>query len=198
MVKVPAQYQGQVSSAAQQLGIPESVVAAQINDESGFNPNVTSYAGAEGIAQFLPGTFREYGHGSPYNPDDAFRAYVNYMGTLLHQFQGNVRNALAAYNAGPGNLRAGYGYADGILKEAGQGVSVTSGKGQTKPAGMWDWVTDNPISNVLTFPSDIIKPFQELDTILTWWWTNKMRFGFIMGGSIFLIIGLVFFAKEPQ
>ena len=51
------------------------------------------------------------------------------MSTLLHQFGGNVRNALAAYNAGPGNLQGGYGYADSILAAAGKGVSYTASGG---------------------------------------------------------------------
>lgn len=136
---VPKTYVPWVRGAAQGTGLPASVVAAQINDESGFNPSVTSSAGAEGIAQFLPSTFKSYGKGSPYNAADSQTAYVNYMNTLLRQYNGNVRNALAAYNAGPGNLQAGYGYADAILSKAGVAASATAGGkskyGATRPDG---------------------------------------------------------------
>lgn len=136
---VPKTYVPWVRGAAQGTGLPASVVAAQINDESGFDPSVTSSAGAEGIAQFLPSTFKSYGKGSPYNAADSQTAYVNYMNTLLRQFNGNVRDALAAYNAGPANLQAGYGYADAILSKAGIPATASAGPkgryGATRPGG---------------------------------------------------------------
>lgn len=117
---VPDQYVELVQTSATALGIPPGIVAAQIDYESGFDPNALSPAGAEGIAQFLPSTYNGLGiGGSPYQVPDAFRAYVLYMGQLLKQENGNVFNALAAYNAGPGNLGAGDGYAQHIFSVAG-------------------------------------------------------------------------------
>lgn len=136
---VPQQYITWVRTAAQQTGLPASVVAAQINEESGFDPTSTSPANAQGIAQFLPSTFSQYSKGSPYNVNDAHTAYVGYMNSLLKQYHGNVRNALAAYNAGPGNLAAGYGYADTILSKAGTSRAASAGSpstfGGTRPGG---------------------------------------------------------------
>lgn len=136
-VAVPANYQLWVQQAAAGTGLPETVVAAQINDESGFNPNATSSTGAEGIAQFEPGTWAGLGvPGSPYNPQDALQGYVKEMSELLAQFHGNVRDALAAYNAGAGNLAAGYGYADVILSAAGHdGTLSVSNPGAGAPSG---------------------------------------------------------------
>jgi Transglycosylase SLT domain len=124
---VPQQYVSDVENAASALGIPASVVAAQINDESGFDPTAVSSAGAEGIAQFEPGTFAEYGSGSPDNVSDAFAAYTAYMGALLKQFGGNISEALAAYNAGPDNLAAGAGYASTILGNSGSDATKSTG-----------------------------------------------------------------------
>lgn len=121
-VAVPAPYHGWVNTASAHTGIPANVVAAQISQESGFNPRATSPTGAQGIAQFEPGTWKSQGvAGSPYDPNAALQGYIKLMGSLTHQYGGNLRNALAAYNAGPGNLQAGYGYADTILKNAGHG-----------------------------------------------------------------------------
>jgi len=117
-VDVPAEYVEDVNNAAAQLGIPASIVANQINLESSFNPNAVSPAGAEGIAQFEPGTFSSYGTGSPFNASDAFAAYVKYMSALLKQEKGDIWSALEAYNAGPGNLGAGNSYAATIFSRA--------------------------------------------------------------------------------
>jgi len=100
--------------------VPVPVVAAQIDLESSWDPSVTSPTGAEGIAQFEPGTWDKWGKGSPFVPRDAFPAYGRFMGYLLGQEQGDLRRALAAYNAGPDNVPAGYGYADTILSAARQ------------------------------------------------------------------------------
>jgi len=116
--------------AAGVIGIPSSVVAAQINEESGGNPSAVSPTGAQGVAQFEPGTWTSEGcSGSPDNVTDAMKCYAKYMYQLLQTEHGSVRDALAAYNAGPGNLQAGYGYADTILANAGQSQGITGSGG---------------------------------------------------------------------
>lgn len=135
---VPAQYAAGVCSAASALGVPVQVVAAQINMESGYQLNAVSSTGAQGPAQFEPGTWSGEGcSGSPFNWNDAIACYTKYMGSLLKQEKGSVRNALAAYNAGPADLAAGYGYADTILKNAGQpsNITGTGGTGSTSGTG---------------------------------------------------------------
>ncbi len=69
--------------------------------ESGFDPNAGSPAGAQGIAQFMPGTAAAYGLADPFDPVAAIDAQAHLMSDLLRQF-GSVELALAAYNAGPG------------------------------------------------------------------------------------------------
>jgi soluble lytic murein transglycosylase-like protein len=126
-VQVPDWAVPYIRRASAGTGIPYSVCAAQAYVESGFQANVVSSAGAEGFWQFLPSTFASYARGSPFNVGDATTAYINFMNALLRQFGGNLRNALAAYNAGPGNYRAGLGYADTILRLAGSGTGVVAG-----------------------------------------------------------------------
>ena len=132
---VPAAYQQWVLQAAAGTGLPANVVAAQIEMESGFNPRATSPVGAQGIAQFMPGTYAAVGgQGSAYNPSNALPAYITLMRQLLTQFHGNVSQALAAYNAGPGNIGAGAGYARSILNNAGVAQSAVAGATGTTAA----------------------------------------------------------------
>lgn len=123
--------------AAGVVGIPSPVVSSQISLESGGDPAALSPTGAQGVAQFEPGTWSGLGcAGSPYNVNDGMRCYAKYMYQLVQQFHGNVRDALAAYNAGPGNLSAGYGYADQILSAAGQSSGLQAGQGSPSSAGV--------------------------------------------------------------
>jgi len=67
MTTVPPQYQQWVEQAAQALGIPVAVVAAQIDHESGFNNDSVGQYGEKGIVQFIPSTWNTWGSGDPTN-----------------------------------------------------------------------------------------------------------------------------------
>ncbi|WP_103504489.1 MULTISPECIES: bifunctional lytic transglycosylase/C40 family peptidase [unclassified Streptomyces] len=110
---VPAEYEALV----QEWGnlCPElspALLAAQIQQESGWNPNAQSPAEAQGIAQFIPGTWASYGldangdgRADVWDPEDAIPSSANYSCALVSQLRGvpgdPVDNMLAAYNAGP-------------------------------------------------------------------------------------------------
>jgi hypothetical protein len=98
---VPPRFHDPIANAALRWNVPMNVLAAQLYAESGFNPFATSGAGAQGIAQFMPGTARSYGLKNPYDPFAAIDAQAHLMSDLLRQF-GKVSLALAAYNAGSG------------------------------------------------------------------------------------------------
>jgi soluble lytic murein transglycosylase-like protein len=119
----PSSVTSYIQQAAQGTGLPESVVAAQVQVESNFQSDAVSPAGAEGPYQFMPSTWATLGFPAGQESDWATstHAYVSFMRLLLAWSGGNVRQALAAYNAGQANWQAGLGYADQILSMAGQG-----------------------------------------------------------------------------
>ena len=90
-------------AAASRYGFDPNVYVRQIDQESGFNPNAVSPAGAQGIAQFMPGTAAGVGLKNPFDPAAALDAGAKYMAGLLSRF-GSMPLALAAYNAGGGNV----------------------------------------------------------------------------------------------
>lgn len=118
----PSSAAGYIQQAAQGTGLSESVVAAQVQVESSYDSGAISPAGAEGPYQFLPSTWATLGFpaGQEFNWATSTQAYISFMKLLLAWSGGNVRQALAAYNAGQGNWQAGLGYADQILSLAGQ------------------------------------------------------------------------------
>jgi hypothetical protein len=102
---VPAGIEPMIASAAQRWNVSGALLAAQLYAESNFNPFAQSGAGAEGIAQFMPGTARSYGLADPFDPGTAIDAQGHLMRDLLRQFA-SVPLALAAYNAGAGRVAA--------------------------------------------------------------------------------------------
>lgn len=101
---VPARYAPMISKAAQRWNVGAALLAAQLYAESNFNPYARSHAGAQGIAQFMPGTAAAYGLRNPFDAEAAINAQARLMRDLLRQF-GAVPLALAAYNAGPGAVQ---------------------------------------------------------------------------------------------
>jgi hypothetical protein len=102
---VPARFAPAISRAAQRWNVGAALLAAQLYAESNFNPFATSPAGAQGIAQFMPGTAAAYGLRNPFDAAEAIDAQAHLMHDLLRQF-GSVPLALAAYNAGPAPVQA--------------------------------------------------------------------------------------------
>ena len=98
---VPARFAPMINRAAMRWSVSAALLSAQLYAESGFNPFATSSAGAQGIAQFMPGTARSYGLSNPFDARAAIDAQAHMMRDLLQRF-GSVPLALAAYNAGPG------------------------------------------------------------------------------------------------
>jgi soluble lytic murein transglycosylase-like protein len=102
---VPREFVDEISRASQRWNVGAAVLAAQLYAESNFDPFARSPAGAQGIAQFMPGTAASYGLSNPFDPAAAIDAQAHLMHDLLRQFA-SVPLALAAYNAGPAPVAA--------------------------------------------------------------------------------------------
>ena len=83
---------------------------SQCYAESSFNPNAISPVGAQGLCQFMPGTWAEYGVGNPFDADASINASAKYMSALISGWKSErpdedrLKLAQASYNAGFGNL----------------------------------------------------------------------------------------------
>lgn len=98
-------FSGETSRLEKEHGLPEGLLTAQVAQESGWNPNAVSHAGAKGLMQIMPATARDLGiHGSEFDPKKSLEAGAKYMGSLLKRYGGDVQKALTAYNWGMGNL----------------------------------------------------------------------------------------------
>jgi soluble lytic murein transglycosylase-like protein len=98
-------YSAQIDAAAQKYGIDPALLKGLIQQESGFNPNAGSSAGAQGLTQLMPGTAKSLGCTNPLDPAQSIDAGARYLRQQLDTFGGDVRKALAAYNAGPGAVQ---------------------------------------------------------------------------------------------
>ena len=83
-------------------GVSPALVHAGIDQESGGDPAAISSAGAMGLMQLMPGTAQAYGIADPFDPEENVAGGTALLADLLRQYHGNVRLALAAYNAGSG------------------------------------------------------------------------------------------------
>jgi soluble lytic murein transglycosylase-like protein len=101
---VPPRFARPIARTAQRFNVSAALLAAQLYAESNFNPFAVSPAGAQGIAQFMPGTAAGYGLSNPFDAEAAIDAQGRLMRDLLRQF-GAVPLALAAYNAGPAPVK---------------------------------------------------------------------------------------------
>lgn len=93
---------GYIVDSSKRYGIDPLLIYAQMHQESSFKLKATSYKGARGLMQLMPGTAARFGVSDIYNPKQNIEGGVKYMRWLLDTFGGDVVLALAGYNAGEG------------------------------------------------------------------------------------------------
>jgi len=98
-------YQSIISEAATAHNVDPNLVKAVILQESGGNPKAVSAKGAKGLMQLMDGTARMLGITNPFDIRENIFGGVKYLSELLDKFEGNIKNALAAYNAGPAAVK---------------------------------------------------------------------------------------------
>jgi soluble lytic murein transglycosylase-like protein len=99
------EYDDLIKEAADRYGLPTALIRAVIMTESAFDPLAVSSAGAQGLMQLMPATSAELGVSDAFDPRENIMAGVQYLSSLLAAQKGNVKLALASYNAGPGNVK---------------------------------------------------------------------------------------------
>jgi hypothetical protein len=124
-----------IETSAEARALPVGFLTRLIWRESSFRLDVVSHAGAQGIAQFMPGTARERGLADPFDPEAAIPASAALLADLRRQF-GNLGLAAAAYNAGPERVRQWLAGRSGLPAETVAYVARITGR----PAE--DWAED--------------------------------------------------------
>ncbi|MCM3573130.1 lytic transglycosylase domain-containing protein [Mesobacillus subterraneus] len=97
-------FDGIIDKAASMFNIPAKLIKSVIQKESNFNPNAVSHAGASGLMQLMPATARGLGVKNVFDPAENIIAGSKYLRQMLDRYDNNLELALAAYNAGPGNV----------------------------------------------------------------------------------------------
>jgi len=143
-------------AASQKYNVPVSLLKAVAKAESNFRADATSCCGAMGIMQLMPGTAKSLGVTDAYDPEQNIMGGAKYLSQLLNEF-GDTALAVAAYNAGPGNVRKYNGippfeetqnYVEKVLGYCGSNIT----------AGSISAVSDRSVQNTPTAAAGDIDP----------------------------------------
>lgn len=102
---VASPYDGMISDAAVKYGVDPELIRLVIGKESRFKPNARSHKKAQGLMQLIPDTAKRFGIKNPYDPQQNIDGGTRYLKWLLERFDGDVKLALAGYNAGENTVK---------------------------------------------------------------------------------------------
>lgn len=155
----PAALKKMAEDAATAHTLPVNYFLRLIRQESGFDPNSVSPAGAQGIAQFMPATASKRGLKDPFDPAEALPKSAELLSALKDRF-GNLGLAAAAYNAGPERIRKWLAGESPLPQETINYVRVITGHDVT------DWAKSNNLTVDLS--ADAIEPLHAHFNRLSW------------------------------
>ena len=93
-----------INQAAKKYGVSSSLIKSVITIESCFKPSARGSSGEKGLMQLMPGTARRFNIKNGYSAHQNIHGGAKYLGLLLDRYKGNTHRAVAAYNAGEGNV----------------------------------------------------------------------------------------------
>ncbi len=96
-----SEYKDTIDKAAREFGVDTSLIKAVIRQESAGDPGAVSHKGAKGLMQLIDSTAAIMGVRDPFNPAQNIMGGVKYLSMLIKRFGGDLKKALASYNAGP-------------------------------------------------------------------------------------------------
>ena len=99
-----SKYNELIIGAARLHDVDAALVSAVIKAESDYNPRIVSHKGARGLMQLMPATAKRFGVTNSFDPAENIYGGTKYLRWLLNKFDGNADLAVAAYNAGEGNV----------------------------------------------------------------------------------------------
>lgn len=145
--------------ASDQFNVPVELLKAVGKAESNFNPEAVSRCGAQGVMQLMPGTAKELGVTDAFNAEQNIKGGAKYIASLLKKYDGNTKLALAAYNAGSGNVAKYNGippfeetqnYVKKVMGFYGQGNIEIAATGSDQPA-VFRQTSSAPVQRNLSF-----------------------------------------------
>lgn len=169
-VQSPATMDDIFAKASMTYGVPLNLLKAVAKAESNFQPEVTSRAGAMGVMQLMPATAEALGVTDPYDAEQNIMGGAKYLSDMLKRYDGDITLALAAYNAGSGNVKK-YGgvppfeetrnYIQKVLNYMGQDLG-TIGEVPARSGVDLSMISKLNLSNVTSY-ADLYLAMAEMD-----------------------------------